>query len=331
MKKKTASEEKKVLQRKSINGRKIVLWILWILFIAAFVFAVYKNFTAVDIHTVHETKVVESRLSDTSSIQSFVSNFINEFYTYSNNDDVLRARNDKLANYMTDDLVTLNSDLVSGDDEVKSTVISKSVWGVEEQGDNFWEVKYSVRQQITTTKVTMQKQTVTVEKDGKEVTKEVEKPKTENINSNIESDYSVTVYVDENKNMIIVKNPTITSVPSKADYKNPEYTNDTDIDGDTSNEITHFLETFFEAYPRLDSSAMKYYAVDGVLPVINKDYTYDSLKQTIYRKDGDKIKVYVTVVYKNSTTGLKEYSQYILGLEKNGDNWQITSSDYAAQ
>ena len=41
----------------------------------SFLFAVYKNFTAIDIHTVHETKVIKETILDTDKIENFVENF----------------------------------------------------------------------------------------------------------------------------------------------------------------------------------------------------------------------------------------------------------------
>lgn len=37
----------------------------WVLFGTAFVFAIYKNITGIDTHTVHEAKVIETKVIDT--------------------------------------------------------------------------------------------------------------------------------------------------------------------------------------------------------------------------------------------------------------------------
>lgn len=55
--------------------------ILWIIFMAGFIFAVYKNFTAINIHTVHEKAIIKEEVVDTSDIQSFATNFIKTYYT----------------------------------------------------------------------------------------------------------------------------------------------------------------------------------------------------------------------------------------------------------
>lgn len=55
---------------------------LWALLICAFAFAVYKDFTAVDTHTVHETTVVQEEVTDTNAIESFVTNFAKVYYSW---------------------------------------------------------------------------------------------------------------------------------------------------------------------------------------------------------------------------------------------------------
>ena len=53
-----SQEKQKKPRVLSIGTRRPVVIALWALLICAFAFAVYKDFTAVDTHTVHETTVV---------------------------------------------------------------------------------------------------------------------------------------------------------------------------------------------------------------------------------------------------------------------------------
>lgn len=62
------------------NTRKKMVAVLWVLLAASFLFAVYKNFTAVDVHTVHETKVVEEKVLDTHKVENFVTDFAKTYY-----------------------------------------------------------------------------------------------------------------------------------------------------------------------------------------------------------------------------------------------------------
>ena len=53
-KKKEKQQKPKKLRVYTVNSRKPAVIVLWLLFVCGFAFAVYKNFTAIDTHTVHE-------------------------------------------------------------------------------------------------------------------------------------------------------------------------------------------------------------------------------------------------------------------------------------
>ena len=54
-------QKEKKLKVYKVNTHKKTVIALWVLLAVSFLFAVYKNFTAIDIHTVHETKVIEEK------------------------------------------------------------------------------------------------------------------------------------------------------------------------------------------------------------------------------------------------------------------------------
>ena len=68
-------QKEKKLKVYKVNTHKKTVIALWVLLAVSFLFAVYKNFTAIDIHTVHETKVIEEQILDTHKIENFVKNF----------------------------------------------------------------------------------------------------------------------------------------------------------------------------------------------------------------------------------------------------------------
>ena len=74
-------KEKKVPVRKVGTHKKTVI-ALWLVLIGSISFGVYKNFTAIDIHTVHETKVIEETILDTHKIENFVENFAEVYYSW---------------------------------------------------------------------------------------------------------------------------------------------------------------------------------------------------------------------------------------------------------
>lgn len=75
-------KEKKVRTIKVGTHRKTVI-ALWVVLIASVSFGVYKNFTAIDMHTIHETETIQLRLNDTSGIENFVKSFAKSYYTVS--------------------------------------------------------------------------------------------------------------------------------------------------------------------------------------------------------------------------------------------------------
>ncbi len=63
-------QKEKKLKVYKVNTHKKTVIALWVLLAVSFLFAVYKNFTAIDIHTVHETKVIEEQILDTHKIEN---------------------------------------------------------------------------------------------------------------------------------------------------------------------------------------------------------------------------------------------------------------------
>ena len=65
-----APNNKKVRTMKVGTHKKSVL-LLWAVLLASTSFGVYKNFTAIDTHTVHEKEIIQLRLNDTNGIENF--------------------------------------------------------------------------------------------------------------------------------------------------------------------------------------------------------------------------------------------------------------------
>ena len=94
----------------------------------------YKNFTAIDTHTVHEKEIVEWRVEDTSGVEAFVRNFAKTYYSWSGNKDSVAQRTDALTGYLTEDLQRLTADTVRSDVAVSSSVQDVQIWSVEQNG-----------------------------------------------------------------------------------------------------------------------------------------------------------------------------------------------------
>ncbi|MHC9411508.1 conjugal transfer protein [Clostridium perfringens] len=278
--------------RLGIN-RKSVL-VLWIVLIISIVFGVYKNFTAIDKHTIHEKEVIEQKIIDTNGIENFVKNFAKEYYSWENNKESIERRTVKINEYLTKELQELNRDTVRSDIPTSSSVKDVQIWSVNQIKENEYEVKYSVEQTI---------------KEGEET-------------KDIISSYEVVVKTDNNGNMIIIKNPTLSKMPEKLNYEPKKEETDSTIDQKTIKEITEFLNTFFKLYPTASKNELEYYVKEDVLKSINKEYIFSELVNPIFTREEKNIKVSTSVKYIDQQTKAIQISQYNLTLEKDG-NWII--------
>lgn len=298
--KKNKSQEKQKKPRVlHIGTRRPVVIALWALLICAFAFAVYKNFTAVDTHTVHETTVVQEEVTDTNAIESFVTNFAKVYYSWEQSADSIEQRTENLKHYLTDELQALNVDTVRSDVPMASSVQDVQIWSVEQTGDKVYKIIYSVSQKV-----------VNGEKS--------------NI---VTSAYEVSVYRDDAGNMVIIQNPTITGKPQKSNYVPKTAEQDGTVSAQESDEITEFLTTFFTLYPAATEQELSYYVSGGALPVIaNDSYVFAALVNPVYTNSGDTVTANVAVQYLDQRTGMTQVSQFALQLKKEDGNWKIAAA-----
>ena len=292
--KKQLLKEKKPRIHK-VNPRKKIVIALWILLGISFSFAVFKHFTAIDTHTIHETKVIEKEYTDTHNVENFVEKFAKVYYSWEQNSFSIDNRTKTLKNYLTEELQALNNDTVRKDIPVSSTLQDFQIWAVKDTGNNIFDVTYSVEQGIT-------------EGESKK---------------NVYSSYFVSVYVDTSGNMVIIKNPTITSTPAKSSYQPKMLDSDGTVDSVTTNEINDFLTTFFKLYPIATQKELSYYVEDGILNPVGKEYIFQELVNPIYNRKENQVTVSLAVKYLDPQTKATQVSQFSLTLEKNDGNWKI--------
>lgn len=287
----TKSSKAKV---KSVGTRKKSVTVLWIVLISSLVFGIYKNFTAIDQHTVHEKEVIETKLVDTSAIESFTKNFVKDYYTWESKKESIEGREEKLSHYLTKELQALNIGTVRADIPTSSSVSDIDIWSVSQEDDNAYAVVYMVEQKIT-----------------------------EDKNSeNISSTYQILLHQDNVGNLVITQNPTIWNIPDKSDYEPQQPESNGTVDSDIAQEVTEFLETFFTFYPTATDKELAYYVKNNALPQIDRDYLFTELVNPIFQKEDQQIKVWVTVRYIDGVTKVTQNSQLILTLEKDM-NWMI--------
>ncbi|EDT24937.1 conjugal transfer protein [Clostridium perfringens] len=286
-------KEKKIPVIRLGTNKKSVI-ILWIVLIVSIAFGVYKNFTAIDKHTIHEKKIIEQKIIDTNGIENFVKNFAKEYYSWENNKESIERRTVKINEYLTKELQELNRDTVRSDIPTSSSVKDVQIWSVNQIKENKFEVKYSVEQTI---------------KEEEEV-------------KDVISSYEVVVRRDNSRNMIIIKNPTLSKMLEKLNYEPKKEETDSTIDQKAIKEITEFLNTFFKLYPTASKNELEYYVKGDVLKPINGDYIFSELVNPIFKKEGKNIKVSTGVKYIDQKTKMIQVSQYNLTLEKDG-KWVI--------
>ena len=286
-------KEKKVPVMKVGTHKKTVI-ALWLVLIASVSFGVYKNFTAIDMHTVHEKEVIEQKIVDTNRIENFVKAFVKSYYSWSNTQESIDARTAAINNYLTKSLQDLNVDTVRQDIPTSSTVTDVKIWDIEQAGTDDFTVVYSVDQTVTEGETSI----------------------------GYTSAYMVVVHVDGSGNMVITQNPTISSTPTKSSYEPKTKESDGTVDAATTEEVTEFLETFFKLYPTATEKELAYYVKDGVLAPVSGDYVFSELVNPVFTKDGDNLKVSVSVKYLDNKSKMTQISQYELVLHKD-DNWKI--------
>jgi len=283
----------KKLPVKKVGTRKKSVIALWLLLLGSVSFGVYKNFTAIDIHTVHEKEIIEQRIVDTNKIENFVKDFAKSYYSWSNNKEAVEARTAAIGNYLTKSLRDLNTDTVRMDVPTSSTVKEVKIWDITQNNDNF-TVLYSVGQTII---------------EGEQ-------------SIYYTSAYTVVVHIDADGNMVITHNPTISSLPAKSQYEPKIKESDGTVDAATTEEVIEFLETFFKLYPTAAEKELAYYVVGNALEPVNSEYLFSNLINPIITQSGEQVKVSVSVKYLDNRTKATQISQFELTLEKDG-NWKI--------
>lgn len=292
-KKEKQPKEKKVRTVKVGTHKKSVI-ALWVVLIASVSFGVYKNFTAIDMHTVHKKETVQLRLNDTNGIENFVKNFAKSYYTWSNSKEAIEARTQAISKYLTKELQDLNVDTIRTDIPTSSTVTDVIIWDIEQAGKDDFIATYEVDQRI----------------------------KENDQTRNVSETYTVKVHVDENGDMVIIQNPTLAPAIGKSEYQPKKQEADASVDADTTADATAFLETFFKLYPTATETELAYYVAGNALEPINGDYIYSELVNPVFTKDGENVKVKVAVKFIDNQTKATQVSQYELTLHKDS-NWKI--------
>lgn len=292
---------KKVLYQKEpviqVGTNKKIVIILWCILILSVVFGIYKNFTAIDKHTVHEKKVIQEKMTDTNAVENFVLSYAKVYFEWKPDAAVLDERLKKLETYTSADLRKINEESIREDIPTTSWVEEAKIWSIEKSSKKDYRVEFSVKQKIQ-------------EGDKKE---------------KYESFYITNVHKDANGAMVVTQNPTVCGGYSKSNYEKKVTVNDGSVDNNEQLEIEEFLVTFFRLYPTADEKELSYYAEKNVLKPIqekNDVYVLSEVEIVSAVKEKKITYVQVNVTYLDQQTKAMQISQYDLKLKKEG-NWKI--------
>jgi len=122
---------------------------LWLLMAVSLTFGVYKNFTAIDKEIIRETTVVEAKVTDTNAVESFVERFAYLYHAWGYDYKDKSERQNALGSYMTEELVSMNSNAVNSDCPTESEVENVRICEVTDFGNGDFKVRYSVVQCLT--------------------------------------------------------------------------------------------------------------------------------------------------------------------------------------
>lgn len=289
---------------KIIRKRKgqIKYHILTVLVVLSILFAVYKNFTVVDTHTITQETIIKHEIIDTTGIQSFVKNFAKEFYSWSNDELAQKKRNDRLSLYMSDELYRINSGSIVSELHESSQVTDVQIWEIESDNEETFNIWYTVDQRLIVNQEENQK------------------------NNNIVSSYKLTIHKDAKGAYVVTGNPSPYKMPEASSYMEEIKINDQDV---PLQEVETFLQTFFGLYPNASKQELDFFVLDEAVPLIESGrYSFENiLSLVIQETEVDNVyMVFTTIRFSDNLTDMEHISQYELFITKN-DNWQITSPE----
>lgn len=300
--------DNKRIKIKRVGTRRVLVIIMWVLLIVSIVFGIFNNINSKTTVVNNETVVTVEKVNDTNGVWVFVRNFIRVYYAWDNSSESVLKRESAVNEYFTPELQVLNKGCVREDVPVKSVVSDMQIWSIEDVTDyvdetvtgSDYDVVYTVVQAIT------------------------EKDETKKVSSA----YRVRVHEDDNGDMVIMKSPTICSVPGVSDYQPQGLASDGSVDATIRNDALGFLETFFKLYPEATESELSYYVRNNALEPIDGGYVFSEIVNPVMvMEDDNVIRVTLAVKYLDSYTKMTQVSQFDLRIAKDGGNWVIVRSD----
>ncbi|MEL5938200.1 conjugal transfer protein [Tetragenococcus halophilus] len=286
-------ESKRKVSFSKRRYRQMIVYGGWTLLICSLLFAVYKNFTAVDKETVVKEERIEEKVKNTSGVENFVRNFAQEYFSLMPDSDFQSDRANQLSKYMSENLISLSEDMLKDiEDEVE--VSNVQIWGVEPLDE---ENKFSVTFTVT------------------------QKTKDESTSSA----YVVEVYQD-GVDYVVTRLPHVSTIPTKAEHEEDYLKANDDVVVEEREKAEEFLNTFFKVYPNADENELAFYVKDENMKPIYKNYKFLSIDNLVIdsNEKGD-YEVEFIVKYEDQDTNVVYSNQYRMKLTtKDSDELVIT-------
>ncbi|EOS7785747.1 conjugal transfer protein [Enterococcus hirae] len=278
---------------KGARKRRFLFLFGWGFLVFSVGFGIYNNLTSKDTHTIHETKVIDKQLKDTSGLENYVKNFAYLYFTISKENEQMMKRNEALESYLAEG-VLLDNEV---DKEINSTIQVKnvSVWSIEEdeKDKDTYIVTFHVSLDI-----------------GKEITERV---------------YTISVYCDQ-ISYAVVKLPVLASNVKKASIKVDNSFQTTAVSQEKYESLEKFLRIFFSIYPKANDEELKYYGQE--IQAIKQPYSFEELNNLQLAEKDNAFQAQCIVVYKDEETHVRMTMNYELEIkELSNGNFRIEAID----
>lgn len=272
-------KEKKEIY-KGARKRRFFFTIGWGFLVFSVGFGIYNNLTAKDTHTIHETKVIDKQLKDTSGLENYVKNFAYLYFTIGRENEQMMNRNKALEGYLAEGVMADNEvdKAVDSDIQVKNV----SVWSIEEDR---------------------------TEKDIYVVTFHVSLVVNKEIKERV---YMMNVYCDD-RSYAVVKLPVLASNIKKAQMKVENYFQTTAVSQETYESLEKFLRMFFNIYPKANEEELKYYGTS--IQAIKQPYSFEDLSNLQLAEKEDSFQAQCVVIYEDEEIHVRMTMNYTLEIK----------------
>lgn len=274
-------------------------------------------------HLNETNRVVEARENEEvveeipqASANEFLSSFTREYINVPNESDALVERANHLKEYMvfSDEFNDDRHPIYQSEGSGTRTLNSMQLFHILEDGeDTFYQYKVTFTNEIET-------EVETGKGKDKQIEIEVEEE---------QQTLLLTIpFIYEDGLFSITSVPYFSEVPSLAG--NIEYEKEAidleEYNGNEKEDLTIFLNTFFERYATEPIDEMAYLMEEP--QSLNGSFLFEEIRDITIYEDGDMYKVFLNVLFKDSLTDIQQANDVEMDISKNGSNFYVERFSY---